>query len=65
MTDTECYRCGVEIDAGNDQWYQYQWQENPCKELVEKAIEEREFRDWFQENFVICPDCHDKIQSII
>lgn len=65
MTTTECYGCGTEVDIQTDQWYQYQWQENPSKELVEKAIEDREFRDWIQENFVMCPECHDEIQRVI
>lgn len=55
---TECFVCGKPIDVQEDEWWQHSWQENPAGETVEKAMEESEFRDWFQENKVLCSDCH-------
>lgn len=65
MSQTECYRCGTTLDIQEDEWWQYQWQENPSKENVEKAIDDRDFRDWFQENHVLCPDCHEDVQEAV
>lgn len=61
MTETNCYRCDTEIDVQEDEWWSHSWEENPSKENVEKKIENKEFRDWFRENKVLCPTCHKDI----
>ena len=69
MSDLLCYRCGGALDAQTDEWWSHSWREQPSRENVEKAIDAEdngtEFRDWFQENFVFCPDCHKRLIGFI
>lgn len=65
MSETDCRKCGSTVDIQADRWFQYQWEERPSKEQVETAIEDKEFRDWFQENHVLCPVCHESVQQLI
>lgn len=62
---TKCYRCDDKFVIQEDEWWQHQWKENPNRENVEKAIEDRDFRDWFQKNYVLCPDCHEVVVSVV
>jgi len=65
MTEANCYRCGDEIDVQEDEWWSHSWEEEPSKENIEKALEDRDFRDWFRENFVLCPGCHEKVIEVV
>lgn len=65
MSETECYRCGVTIDIQQHEWWEWRWEENPSRENVEEAIEQGDdFRDWFQRNYVLCPDCHTEVEEV-
>lgn len=55
---TYCFVCKTPVDVQDDEWWQHNWQENPSSENVEKALEDRGFRDWFIENKILCVDCH-------
>lgn len=61
----DCYGCGKTISIADDEWWQYSWEEHPSSENVEKAIGDRNFRDWIRENYVFCPECHKRIQSVV
>jgi len=65
MTDVNCRRCGVDINAQTDEWWSHRWDENPSEKNVEKALEDREFRDWFSENIILCGDCHKRVVEVI
>lgn len=65
MSETECYRCNTKIDVQEDEWWSHRWEEQPSKENVEEAIEDREFRDWFKKNHVLCPDCHADVVGVV
>lgn len=65
MSDANCYRCDTSIDVQEDEWWSHSWEERPSKENIEKAIEDRDFRDWFRENSVLCPDCHEKVIEVV
>lgn len=60
-----CYRCGAVVDIQIDEWWQYRWEENPSEANVEKALEDTDFRDWVEQNYVLCPDCHERVQMCI
>lgn len=62
---TECYRCGDDLHIQEDEWWQHQWEENPGRETVEEAINDPDFRDWFQKNYVLCPDCHETVEAVV
>ena len=66
MTQTNCIKCGATLDIQVDRYIQYQWEERPSKEQVNNAINsDRDFGDWFTENHVLCPACHERIQEVI
>jgi len=55
------------LDIQADRYIQYQWEERPGKQQVNKAINnpDSDFDDWFTENHVVCPACHDRLQEVI
>lgn len=63
--ELDCAMCGGTVDVRTDKWWRYQWEEQPALETVEKALEKDDFRDWFIDNYVICPTCHREIQRFI
>lgn len=65
MTEIDCIKCDTTLDAQTDGFWWYQWDEKPSEQTVERAIEKDEFRDWFQENHVVCKECHRTIQRLI
>jgi len=66
MTETDCIKCGTTLDIQIDRYIQYQWEERPSREQINKAIDAgKSFGDWFFENHVLCPDCHERIQEVI
>jgi len=63
---TQCRRCGCKIVVIEDEWWSHRWNEEPSSENVEQALEKPdEFRDWFQENTILCPDCHKTVIEVI
>lgn len=62
---SECFRCGTEIDVQEEEWWSHSWEERPSKANVEKAIESKDFRDWFKENKILCPHCHKVVISVM
>jgi len=65
MGELRCYRCDRAVNVQEDEWWQYSWEEEPSEENVEKAIEDKEFRDWFKENQILCRVCHDRVQEVV
>jgi hypothetical protein len=65
MTDGNCHKCGQLIDIQEDRWWQHSWEENPSDEQVEEAIGDRDFRDWFRENYILCCECHKIVKQCI
>jgi hypothetical protein len=56
--DAHCFVCGDDIHVREDEWWSHSWSEEPALETVEEAIDEKDFRDWFRENKILCSDCH-------
>lgn len=56
--DANCWVCETGIAVREDEWWSHNWSEEPALETVEDAIEEKDFRDWFRENKILCSDCH-------
>lgn len=65
MAENHCFRCGRDVKVQEEEWWQYSWEENPSAENVEKAIEDKDFRDWFKANQILCKVCHDRVQEVI
>lgn len=69
MSETFCHACDTPIDVQTDEWWSHRWDEQPSRENVEAAIEAEdngdEFRDWFNENYILCPDCHATVRDVV
>lgn len=61
---TDCRRCEKPI-MRSDEWWSHRWDEKPSEENVDKALEDTDFRDWFCENIVLCPQCHKEVVELI
>jgi len=63
-----CRSCGTSLSK-DDEWWSHTWNEEPDTETVEEAIDReddgKEFRDWFQETIILCPNCHKEIMLVI
>lgn len=65
MTETTCKRCSSVVDVQTEKCWFYSWEEQPSEEMVETAIEKDDFRDWFQDNHILCQHCHRELQQFM